>query len=289
MTASLNNKTEQMKKRLLLVCALAFGLMTQAQNSLLDELGLDQSETSPPAFKAMKITNLQSTKIASQGDWYMYVSHRFGSVKGGFDTFYGLDMANTKIEMIYGLTESIQLGMSRESLRQTYAGAIKARIFPNLPFRLAAYSTVNLNAALSKEAYPLMKFYDRLSYATQLLAAKAITSDFSVEIAPTFVRQNLVLEPFQAHEQMALGLGGRYKLTKRLSLNADYVHNFSRHEESVYKNPLSVGIDIETGGHIFQLLFSNAQSANEPGFISNAEGDWAEGDIFFGFHIVRVF
>lgn len=277
-----------MKKGILLVWMLAFSVLGHAQG-LLDELGVEQSNTASPAFKAMKIANLQSTKIANQGDWYMYVSHRFGSVKGGFDTFYGLDQANTKIEMLYGLTEAIQLSLSRESLRQTFAGSVKARIFPKLPFRLAAYSTVNLNAALSKEAYPLMKFYDRLSYATQLLAAKRINSELSLEIAPTFVRQNLVLEPFQQHEQIALGLGGRYKLTKRLSVNADYVHNFSRHEESVYKNPLSVGIDIETGGHIFQLLFSNAQSANEPGLISNAEGDWSEGDIFFGFHIVRVF
>ena len=78
-------------------------------------------------------------------------------------------------------------------------------------------------------------------------------------------------------------------MTKRLSINADYIYNFSRSEESIYTNPLSLGVDIDTGGHIFQLMFSNAQSANEPGFISNAEGDWSEGDIYFGFHIVRVF
>ena len=73
-----------------------------------------------------------------------------------------------------------------------------------------------------------------------------------------------------------------------MSFNADYVYNFSRHENSIYNNPLTFGLDIETGGHVFQLLFSNAQSTNEPGFISNAEGKWFE-DVFFGFNIVRVF
>lgn len=282
-------KKETMKKGIILSIVLAFSILVKGQNTLLDDLVLDKSDATAPAFKAMKIANLQSTKIASQGDWYMYVSHRFGNVKGGFDTFYGLDQANTKIEMIYGLSNAIQLAVSRESLRQTFAGAVKIRLMPKLPFRLTGYSTVNVNAALSKEIYPLMKFYDRLSYATQLLAAKRINNELSLELAPTFVRQNLALEPFQKHEQIALGFGGRYKLSKRLSLNGDYVYNFSRHSDSVYKNPLSLGIDIETGGHIFQLLFSNGQSANEPGLISNAEGDWSQGDIFFGFHIVRVF
>ena len=134
-----------------------------------------------------------------------------------------------------------------------------------------------------------MLFFDRLSYGTQLLISRRFTNKFSVEIAPTYVRQNLVLEPFQKHNQVALGAGFRYKFGKRVSLNLDYVYNFSRAQESVYNNPLSVGFDIETGGHVFQLLFSNAQSTNEPGFISNAEGSWSTADFFFGFNVVRVF
>ena len=92
----------------------------------------------------------------------------------------------------------------------------------------------------------------------------------------------MVLEPIQDHNQWALGIGGRLKLSKRMSINMDYVYNMSRTENSIYKDPLTIGLDIETGGHIFQLLFSNAQSTNEVGFISNAEGDWSDGDVFFG-------
>ena len=97
----------------------------------------------------MKIVNLQSTKIASRGDWYMYVSHRFGVYS--FDTFYGLDKANTKLEMIYGLSNRVQLGLSRESLRQTFAGSVKARVLQSLPLRLAIYSTANINSSLPDE------------------------------------------------------------------------------------------------------------------------------------------
>jgi len=154
---------------------------------------------------------------------------------------------------------------------------------------VVGYTTINVNTELTTERYPHMLFEDRLSYASQVLISKRWSNKLSLELAPTYVRQNLVLEKFQDHNQYALGFGGRLKLNTRLSLNVDYVYNFSRASESVYKDPLTIGLDLETGGHVFQLLFSNAQSTNEPGFISNAEGDWSTGDIFFGFNIVRVF
>lgn len=265
-----------------------------AQDDLLDELENSSEEGvfEYPAFKAMKIGNLQSTKVAAKGDWYMYVSHRFGSLKDGISTFFGLDNANTKIQMAYGLFEGVQLSVSRESLRKTYAGALKFRLMSQsdkFPVNVVGYTTINVNTELTTERYPHMLFEDRLSYASQVLISKRFSNKLSLELAPTYVRQNLVLEKFQDHNQYALGFGGRFKLNTRLSLNVDYVYNFSRASESVYKDPLTIGLDLETGGHVFQLLFSNAQSTNEPGFISNAEGDWSTGDIFFGFNIVRVF
>ena len=131
-----------------------------------------------------------------------------------------------------------------------------------------------------------------MSYALQLLASKRFSNTFSFELAPSYVRQNLQnlnLTGASNHNQFLMGLGTRYKLSKRMSINMDYAYNFNRDTNSVYNNPLTIGIDIETGGHVFQLLFSNAQSTNEPGFLSNAEGDWSDGNIFFGFNVVRVF
>lgn len=281
-------------KILLLFLATASFTPIFAQDDLLNELdGEATPETyQQPAFKAMKIGNLQSTKVAEKGDLYMYVSHRFGTLKDGFETFFGFDNANTKIQMVYGLLKGVQIGVSRESLRKTFGGSAKVQIFKQsdkFPLNIVGYGTMNYNTELKKSRYPFLKDVDRLSYASQLLFSRRITNSFSLELAPTFVRQNLVLESFQDHDQFALGAGGRYKLTKRISFNVDYVYNFSRADKSIYKDPLTLGVDIETGGHIFQLLFANAQSTNEPGFISNAEGDWSDGNVFFGFNIVRVF
>lgn len=278
---------------ILLVFLLGTTSLVHSQNDLLDELdeGSSIEAFEQPAFKAMKIGNLQSTKVAGKNDWYMYVSHRFGALNDGFDTFFGLDNANTKIQMVYGLFDGVQIGVARESIRKTYSGHIKARLKKQsnvFPVNLVAYLTANIRTDLKEEQYPLMEFGDRMSYATQILISRRFTNSFSLELAPTYVRQNLVLEPFQNHNQFALGAGGRLKFSKRMSLNLDYVYNFSRHEDSVYNDPLTIGVDLETGGHVFQLLFSNAQSTNEPGFISNAEGEWFN-EIFFGFNIVRVF
>lgn len=274
---------------LTLLAAISFG-----QDDLLDEIESEATGAAfnTPAFKALKIGNLQSTKVAAQGDTYLYVSHRFGDISDGISTLFGLDFANTKIQLLHGFTDYLQLGVSRESIRQTYAGSAKLKLTDqtaDFPVNITGYTTINMNTALRKEQYPNMLFFDRLSYGTQLLVSRSFSSKFSMELAPGFIRQNLVLEPFQLHNQYTLGIGGRYKLSDRVSINIDYVMNLSRAEESIYNDPLTIGIDLETGGHIFQLLFTNAQSSNEPGFISNTEGSWTEGTIYFGFNIARVF
>lgn len=282
-----------MRKNILLFVCLGLVQFTMGQEDLLQEL---EAETQPvtfqqPAFKAMKIGNLQSTKIAEKGDLYLNVSHRFGALNDGLTTFFGLDNANTNIELVYGFFKGMQAGISRESIRKTYAGHLKINLkkqSESFPVNIVAYGEANIRTDLREEQYPLMKFADRLSYASQLLISRRFSNKLSLELAPTYIRQNLVLEPFQKHNQIALGMGGRYKFSKRMSLNVDYVHNFNRHEDSVFNDPLTLGLDIETGGHVFQLLFSNAQSTLAPGFISNAEGQWFK-EVYFGFNVVRVF
>jgi hypothetical protein len=289
-----------MIKKYLFVSAIAFltAFSVQAQDDLLEELNEEtknETQFEPPAFKAMKIGNLQSTKIAGKGDFYLIVSHRFGTIKDGFDTFFGLDNANTKIQLLYSFWEGVQMSLSRESLRKTYAAALKVGIAKQsnkFPINLVAYGTVNRDTELDEDQFPSLKSGDRMSYALQLLASKRFSNIFSFELAPSYVRQNLQnlnLTGASNHNQFLIGLGGRYKLSKRMSINMDYAYNFNRDSKSVYNNPLTIGVDIETGGHVFQLLFSNAQSTNEPGFLSNAEGDWSDGNIFFGFNVVRVF
>jgi hypothetical protein len=250
----------------------------------------DDSSYEMPAFKAMKIGNLQSTKMADQGDFYLIVSHRFGPLKDGFDTFLGLDEASTKIQLLYSFWEGVQFSISRESYNRTFAAAAKIRLArqsKSFPVNLVAYTTVNRNTLIDETIFPELKSSDQQSYATQLLISRRFSDSFSFQLAPTYVRenlQNLNVVPEEKYNQFALGFGGRFKLSKRMSFNAEYVYNMSRAEASPFDNSYAFGLDIETGGHVFQLLFTNSQSSNEPGFMSSAEGD-----MVFGFNVVRVF
>ena len=282
-----------LKKHLLIFCTSLLVISSlSAQDDLLDELNENATDSSyeMPAFKAMKIGNLQSTKMADQGDFYLIVSHRFGPLKDGFDTFLGLDEASTKIQLLYSFWEGVQFSISRESYNRTFAAAAKIRLArqsKSFPVNLVAYTTVNRNTLIDETIFPELKSSDQQSYATQLLISRRFSDSFSFQLAPTYVRenlQNLNVVPEEKYNQFALGFGGRFKLSKRMSFNAEYVYNMSRAEASPFDNSYAFGLDIETGGHVFQLLFTNSQSTNEPGFINSAEGD-----IVFGFNVVRVF
>ncbi len=287
-----------MKKIISLFIILFGSISLSAQDNLLDELDeITKNGTTfqLPAFKAMKIGNLQSTKVADKGDLYLYVSHRFGTLQDGFETFFGLDNANTKIQLVYGFWKGVQMGIARESLRQTYSTHIKTRLAKQSdknPVNLVVYGTVNIDTQIDKNQLPTLVFGDRMSYAAQLLVSRRFTENFSFLVAPSYIRQNLQnlnLVSQANYNQFALGIGGRMKISKRMSFNVDYAYNVNRASNSLFSNPFTIGVDIETGGHVFQLLFSNAQSTNESGFLSSAEGNWSEGNIFFGFNIVRVF
>ncbi len=264
---------------------------TQAQDDLLSELDTISTKSyEAPAFKGLQIVTLQSTKIPAANEFYFIVSHRFGSVKDGISEFFGLDMATTKIGGVYGVNSWLSVSASRHTLLKMYEASIKYRLASqgeDFPLTIIGYNTVDVNTFLEEEDYPEIEFTDRLTYITQVLISSRISQMLSLQIVPVYIHKNLYNPEIENDNQFSLGIGGRMKLSKRLSLNAEYVYNFDN--PGFYKNPLSLGLDIETGGHIFQLLFTNSQPMTEAGYITNAAGDWADGDFYFGFNLYRVF
>lgn len=264
-----------------------------AQEDLLkgiDSTSIDTSKVES-AFKALKIVNLESTKLAAKGDFYFIVAHRFGSLKDGFEGAYGLDNAVTQLKFVYGLTDWVSLSAARSELAYDFSGKflLKSQEKNGFPFAIAAFSSIAINNTLKESNYPKMKFEDRLIYVTQLLISKKVNTNLSLEIAPTFFHENFVEDDNQDNSQYAIGMGGRYKFAKRWSVNVDYAAHLNRSSTSPFKNPLSVGVDLDTGGHVFQMHFSSSQGIHEAGFLGNTRGDWTKGDIFFGFNLLRVF
>ncbi|MDW8850916.1 DUF5777 family beta-barrel protein [Flavobacterium sp. MMLR14_040] len=280
-----------MKKFLISIC-LFLATMAYSQDDLLKDLDSTQVEESysTATFKALQLVTLQTTKMPAKKEFYFVVSHRFGTVKDGFDSFFGLDNATTKLGGIYGVTDWLSVSLSRHTLNKMYETGLKyrlARQSANFPVDVVGYSVADINTFLEKEQYPGLEFKHRMTYVQQLLVSRKISERLSLELVPSFLHKNLYNPAIENDNQFSFGGGGRYKITKRLSVNLEYMHNFDT--PGFYENPLSVGLDVETGGHVFQLIFTNSQSMSESGYLTNATGNWGKGDFFFGFNLYRVF
>ena len=277
-----------------------------SQNDLLDEIDYvnEDYKVGLSAFKAHKIINGQSTKQSSENELFLYVAHRFGSINGGIKTHFGLDIANTKIEMFYGISDNFQVGFSRESLKKTYTINFKNKITSqesNFPLNISIYNSFNYNSSDFLAPGVDLSFSDRSIFLSQLLMSNRISEKLSFQLTPSFIKRNYneerilfengvpVFTTFNREYNYALGLGASYKINKRTALNLEYFANLNRVENSPNSDAISVGIDIETGGHVFQLIFSNTQSIDDVSVILDAEGDWTKRQIFFGFNILRIF
>lgn len=272
-----------------------FPLLMVAQDDLLNEIDSTSAvnETVSSAFKSLKIVNLESTKLASKGDLYFVVAHRFGYFDNGFEDFFGLDEANTRLQFVYGLTDGISIHASRSGFQKTYEFAAKYRLISQKnsgsPFEIVGFNSLAINTELDKVLLPKLEFSDRLAYVSQILISRKFNDNLSLEMAPTYFHENYVANNSQDNSQFALGLGGRYKFTKRWSFNMDYAAHLNRVSNSVFRNPLSIGFDLETGGHVFQMHFTNSQAMHESGYLGNTTGNWGDGQIAFGFNLIRVF
>lgn len=264
-----------------------------AQEDLLDGLEPETNEVVTTTWKSLKVVNFETTKLVAKNEFQLIISHRFGSVEKGFDDLFGLDNAVTRFQFVYGLTDWMHVEASRSSFNKTYqvAGKFKLadQVTNGFPVSMAAFTALDINTGLEKEVLPLIQFENRLGYTAQFIVARKISDKLSAQVSPTFFHQNYVDFDPQDNSQVAIGVGARYKLTNRWSINADYGAHLNRADGSPFVNPLSIGFDLETGGHVFQLHFTNAQPMLTNGFLSQGTGDWLNGRFFFGFNLVRVF
>lgn len=282
-------------KKIILLGALMFSFSSYAQEDLLSELDaqIEIDSTTYSAFKGLKIINLESTKLVAKRDFYFVIAHRFGSVKNGIKELFGLDQSTIRFSFIFGLSDWLNLGVSRSSYNKVYDFTAKYRLLTQeengFPFTVVGFNSLAINTGFDEGDYLNYESKFRLTYLYEFLISRKISNEFSLELAPIFFHENYVQNYYQENSQYAIGVGGRYKITKFVTLNLDYAYHLSRADNSSFNNPLSIGFDIETGGHVFQLHFTNAQPMYDAGFLTDAAGDWSEGDFFFGFNLSRVF
>lgn len=246
-------------------------------------------------FKTTRIVLGQSVENPASGTLQFLVEHDFGAINSGAYNFFGIDNATTRLGLEYGINDWLSVGFGRSAYEKTFDGSIKAKILRqssgarNMPVSMSFYGGAYLNSLKWADTSRTNYFSSRMSYVAQLLIARKFSNTFSLQITPTYIHKNLVPLRTDQNDIFALGIGGRYKVTQRTSINAEYFYLLPGTTADKYVNCLSVGVDIETGGHVFQFRLTNAQPMFERAFITETTNKWSDGGIFFGFTINRVF
>jgi len=245
-------------------------------------------------FKATHIINTQTIESPAKYNLDFVIQHRFGQLNSGSYNFFGLDNATLRLGLDYGITDDLDVGIGRSSYLKTFDGYLKYKLLKqtesgSMPLSVSILGSVtDYTQTELSETYLNTKY--RTAYAAELLIARKVTSTLSLQVTPTWLHYNLVPTVDDKNDVFAVGLGGRMKITKRMSINAEYdVVPKNQVVSTTVHNSLSLGWDIETGGHVFQLVFSNSQSMLETQYLTQTTGTWGKGDIYFGFNISRDF
>jgi len=271
-----------------------------AQDDLMDLLEEDakpEINFTTATFKSTRVMNGHSVEKMPPGQLDFRISHRFGTINSGAYEFFGLDQSNVHFGLEYGILDWLMVGIGRGTYEKTFDGFLKFTLLRQssgamvMPVSVSFLSTIAATSVKWADTNRDNYFSSRLSYVNQVLIARKISQSFSIQLVPSYVHRNLVFTELDPNDLFAIGAGGRMKLTKRISLNAEYYYmiNPKTYMSTDIFNPLSLGIDIETGGHVFQLIFTNSLAMIEKGFIGETTGSWGKGDIHFGFNISRVF
>lgn len=273
----------------------------KAQDDLMDLLNegaVDEINYSSATFKATRILNGHSIERMQEGQLDFRIHHRFGRINTGSYELWGLDQANIHFSLEYGIKDWLMLGFGRGTYEKTFDGYTKFSLLRqstgarNMPVSVSAFFSGAINSLKWPDEENSYYFSSRLSYVSQVLIARKFNQRFSAQMTPSYIHRNMVATELDPNDLFAMGLGGRIKLTNRISFNAEYFYVATPNKDylsSPVYNPLSIGFDIETGGHVFQLIFTNSLAMIEKGFIGETTGQWRNGDIHFGFNISRVF
>lgn len=284
-------------KKIFLTLFLILASLQLSSQDLLDILELEAPVTEnivSATFKGTRIVNGHSIENRKNKELEFIISHRFGRVNTGFEELFGLDQANIRFALEYGLTDDLTAGLGRSSFEKTYDGYLKYSLLKQktgtnaFPFAVSLFGSI---AAKSQKAIAGNErtFAESLFYVGQVLIAKKVNSSLSIQVTPTYVHRNLATIAADPHDIFALGFGTRVKLSKRVSLNAEYYQQFQKLTSVNARNSLAFGVDIETGGHVFQIILSNAITMVEKSFITETTGNFFGGDIHLGFNLSRTF
>jgi hypothetical protein len=249
-------------------------------------------------FSAPRIINGHSVEQMLSRQLEFRISHRFGEFSSGAYDLFGLDFSQIHFSLEYGIKDWLEIGLGRSNFEKTADGFVKVSLLRqstgarNMPLHLSYVGSAEVTGLKWADPAAENHFSSRMTIVHQLLIARKFSKALSLELNPVFVHRNLVGEAIEPNDLYALGIGGRYKITRRIAFNAEYYYVYrknAKYLDTEYFHPLSLGFDIETSGHVFQIMLTNCRAMREGGFIGKTTGDWLKGDFRLGFNISRTF
>lgn len=277
----------------LLLLLVSIDISAQTVDLFAEENKTISTDITTGTFKATRIVNGQSIENVGSGVLDFKILHRFGALNQGGYNFFGLDQATMRLGLDYGINNRLTVGIGRSTFEKQYDAFLKYKIIrqqkgaKNIPFSLSYASSVIYKSLRDATTTYTPYTSDKFSYANQLLLASKINDYLSIQLTPTLIHYNMVETKTIPNDFYSLGFGFRQRVSKRVNITTEYFYRFNKLDG--YYNPLSVGVDIETGGHVFQLHVSNSTGMTERTFINETTGSWGKGDLRFGFNISRVF
>ncbi len=240
------------------------------------------------AFKTTRVVNLQSVETLGEGVFDFKIQHRFGALNTGASNAFGLDLATIRIGGEYGLTPKVTLGLGRSPVEKTVDGYAKIKWVQQMRGGGSPVSVLTVaSAAYRNQNYTAEPTtIERLAYVGQVIVGRKFSEKLSMQVVPSVVHYNWV-NVAVPNTQFALGVGMRHKLTMRSSLNLEWIPVLS--DKGMFYNSFSIGMDVETGGHVFQMGFTNSIGLSENLFLTRNTTQWNNAGIRFGFNMSRVF
>jgi len=256
----------------------------------------DNNEKVIATFKGDKIINIETNETVREKNLDVRISHLFGNMGaesgGGIHNLYGIDQsADIRIGFHYGITDKLMLGVARAKRNENFEGLVKYRVLEQstdgrMPISMTLYGNMTYSI---KESDAIVKDIYRITYCTQAIFAYKYSTKFSVAVTPGLLHRNFV-EAGDENNTFSLSGGFRFKFTRSASIIADYSHTFGRENvQQDYKDVFGAGIEIETGGHVFSVMFTNGSGILENDYLVNTLDSWGEGGFKFSFHISRMF
>ncbi|HEV2831587.1 MAG TPA: DUF5777 family beta-barrel protein [Hanamia sp.] len=267
---------------------------TNLINQLENETVKDKTVYTVATFKTTRIVDGQSSENLPRHVLDVRISHRFGPVSSGAYEFFGLDNATMRLGFDYGITDNFMIGIGHSTYQKTYDAFFKIRLLRqstgaiNMPVTISFVPVIAINTLKQFDSVKTI-FSDRTSWAYQLLIARKFSEKFALQVMPTFIHADNISFNHSKQNILAMGIGGRHRISKRVNINAEYYYQLPDTKAPGSHNVFSFGVDIGTGGHVFQLHFTNSAGLTEKSFISETTGRWEKNNIMFGFNISRVF